>query len=147
MNIEDVDVLTLIPQRPPFVMISKLLSVENHAVCAELLIGKGNILSANGTFTEAGIIEHIAQTCAAGMGYANIHIYNNTIKIGFLSAIRNLNITRLPKVGETLHTQISLLEHVMGMTLIKSEVKINDEIIAEGEIKIFITDIDNEVDT
>jgi len=143
----DIDILTLIPQRSPFVMIDKLLSVNEKSVCAELLITADNIFAKNGEFIEAGIIEHIAQTCAAGMGYVNVCAYQNTVKIGFLSAIRNFSLKRLPKVGETLHTCVSIVELVMGMMLIKSEVKINDEPIAEGEMKIFITDIENEKNT
>ena len=144
MNIADVDILNIIPQRPPFVMISKLLSADNSSASTELCVTADNILVENGEFVEAGIIEHIAQTCAAGMGYINTCVYQNTVKIGFLTAIRNLTIKRLPKVGETLRTQVEITERVMEMALVKSEVKINDEIIAEGEMKIYITDIDNE---
>ena len=147
MNVTDVDILSIIPQRPPFVMISKLPNVDEKSACAELFIAADNIFVQNGFFAEAGIIEHIAQTCAAGMGYINVCTHNNTVKIGFLSAIRNLTFNRLPKVGETLTTCVAIVEFVMGMTLVKSEVKINDETIAEGEMKIFITDIDNENNT
>jgi len=147
MDITDIDILTLLPQRPPFVMVGKLLSVDDKSACTELLISDDNIFVENGTFAEAGIMENMAQTCAAGMGYINICVHNNAVKIGFLSAIKNFNLKRLPKVGETLNTYVSIVESVMEMILIKSEVKINEEMIAEGDMKIFITDIDNEDDT
>jgi len=143
----DVDILTFIPQRPPFVMVGKLLSVDDKSACTKLLISDDNIFAQNGTFAEAGVIENMAQTCAAGMGYINVCTHNNTVKIGFLSAIKNFNLKRLPKAGETLTTCVSIMEQVMDMILIKSEVKINEELIAEGDMKIFITDIDNEDDT
>jgi len=147
MNVTDIDVLSIIPQRPPFVMVSKLLNVDEKSVCAELIITADNIFAQNGIFVEAGIIEHIAQTCAAGMGYVNVCTCQNTVKIGFLSAIRNLTINRLPKVGETLTTCVAIVEFVMGMALIEAKVKINNKTLAEGEMKIFITDIDNENNT
>ena len=143
-NITYIDILSIIPQRPPFVMVGKLLSVDYKSACTEFLITADNIFTKNGRFAEAGIIENMAQTCAAGMGYINVCTHKNTIKTGFLSAIRNLTLTRLPKVGETLNTCVSIVEHIMGMVLIKSNVKINGEIIAEGEMKIFITDVENE---
>jgi len=125
-------------------MIDKLLSVAEKSVCTELLITADNIFTKNGELLEAGVIENMAQTCAAGMGYVNVCTYQNSVKIGFLSAIRNFSIKRLPKVGETLHTCVSIVELVMEMILIKSEVKIDDETIAEGDMKIFVTDIENE---
>ena len=143
----EIDVLTLLPQRPPFVMVDNLLSVDEKSACTELLVTADNIFTENGRFAEVGIIENIAQTCAAGMGYVTICTHKNTVKIGFLSAVRNLTIERLPKVGETLNTYVSIVEHVMEMILIKSEVRINDETIAEGDMKIFVTDIENEKDS
>jgi len=147
MVFEKINMEELLPQRPPFVMVDKLLSVNEKSACTELLITADNIFTKNGEFAEAGIIEHIAQTCAAGMGYINVCTYKDTVKIGFLSAIRDFTLRRLPKVGETLHTCVSIVELVMGMILIKSEVKINDETIAEGDMKIFITDIESENDS
>ncbi|MDR2979453.1 MAG: hypothetical protein LBV02_03285 [Bacteroidales bacterium] len=125
-------------------MVDKLLAVDEESACAQLVVASDNIFVENRLFVEAGIVEHIAQTCAAGMGFVNRNTLNNKVKIGFLSAIRNLAITRLPKVGETLTTHVSMLEHVMEMALIAANVKIGDETIAEGAMKIFITDIENE---
>lgn len=146
MSVADINILSIIPQRPPFVMVNRLLSADDQSVCAELVVADNNIFVKNNMLIEAGVIEHIAQTCAAGMGYVGVYRHKSTVKIGFLSAIRNLTILRLPKVGEILSTRISIVEHVMEMILIKADVKIKDETIAEGEMKIFVTDIDNEKD-
>ena len=142
MNTQDIDILSIIPQRPPFVMIDKLLNVDAQSACSELTVTADNMFVENGTFAQAGIIENMAQTCAAGMGYVNVCTYKNTVKIGFLSAVKNLSFSRLPNVGETLTTCISIAEQVMGMILVNAQVKIQNETIAEGEMKIFITDID-----
>jgi predicted hotdog family 3-hydroxylacyl-ACP dehydratase len=141
------NVLEFLPQRPPFVMVDKLLSVDDKSACTEFVVSADNIFTENGTFSEAGMIENMAQTCAAGMGYVNVCMYENTVKIGFLSAVRNLQILRLPKVGETLNTCVYIVENVMDMILVRSEIKIKDEPIAEGEMKIFITNMDNEKNT
>ena len=141
------NVLEFLPQRPPFVMVDKLLSVDDKSACTEFVVTADNIFAENGTFSEAGMIENMAQTCAAGMGYVNVCMYENTVKIGFLSAVRNLQILRLPKVGETLNTCVYIVENVMDMILVRSEIKIKDEPIAEGEMKIFITNMDNEKNT
>jgi predicted hotdog family 3-hydroxylacyl-ACP dehydratase len=120
-------------------MVGKLLDADERSACTEFVITADNIFVCNGLFIEAGIIENMAQTCAAGMGYLNANTVQDEVRIGFLSAIRNLIIKRLPKVGEILHTSVFIVEHFVGMLLIKTEVKIKEETIAEGEMKIFIT--------
>jgi predicted hotdog family 3-hydroxylacyl-ACP dehydratase len=146
INIADVDVLTLLPQRPPFVMVDKLLSVNDTSARTEFTVRADSVFTHNNNFTEAGVIENIAQTCAAGMGYVHSRAHRCGVRIGFLSAVRNLGFKRLPKTGERLHTCVSFMECVMDMLLLKSVVTINDEVIAEGEMKIFITNIKNEKD-
>jgi predicted hotdog family 3-hydroxylacyl-ACP dehydratase len=105
------------------------------------MIQSTNIFVENGLFTASGVIENIAQTCATRIGYINKYILKKDIQLGFIGAIRNLNIHRMPKVGETIETSILTLEEVFGMTLVSALVKSGDEIIAESEMKIAISEI------
>jgi 3-hydroxymyristoyl/3-hydroxydecanoyl-(acyl carrier protein) dehydratase len=146
MKITDIDILMLIPQRPPFVMIDTLLHVDDNSAIGELTITDNNIFTIDGVFSEAGMIEHIAQICAAGMGHINVCMHNNTPKIGFLSAIKNMEFKRQAKVGEILNTCVTIENFVMNIILVKTEVKINNEIVAKGSMKIFITAIETEND-
>ena len=61
----------LIPQREPIIMVDKLLAYSDIEVKASLTITEENIFTAHNTFTEAGIIEHMAQTIALHSGYKN----------------------------------------------------------------------------
>ncbi|MDR2814115.1 MAG: pseudouridylate synthase, partial [Prevotellaceae bacterium] len=65
MKFEDVSILELLPQRPPFVMVDTLLYCDREVTVTSLLVRDGNIFCDNGRLTEAGVIENIAQTCAA----------------------------------------------------------------------------------
>lgn len=141
MEFEEIDILELLPQRPPFVMIDCLLHCDKEVTRTSLLIKEENIFCEKGLLTESGLIENIAQTCAARMGYINKYLYNNTVKLGFIGAIRNLEIVRLPHVNEILTTQITVVEEVFQMTLVNASVRIDDETIASCEMKISITDI------
>jgi predicted hotdog family 3-hydroxylacyl-ACP dehydratase len=142
MNFEEIDILNLLPQRPPFVMIDTLLYCDIKTTRTSLSVEEENIFCEKGLLTESGLIENIAQTCAARMGYINKYIYNDTVKLGFIGAIRNLKILRLPKIGEQLITQINTMEEVFQMTLVNASVMIGDETIAACEMKISITNIE-----
>jgi predicted hotdog family 3-hydroxylacyl-ACP dehydratase len=135
-----VDILDIIPQKPPFVMVDKLLYCDPQTTKTALTVREENIFFDNGVLAEAGLIENIAQTCAARAGNIGNEKGDNNVKIGFIGMIRNLEIARLPKTGETLITQVNLIEEVFQISLVNATVSIGDEIIASGEMKISMTD-------
>ncbi|MDR3365364.1 MAG: pseudouridylate synthase [Prevotellaceae bacterium] len=143
MNFEEVNILELLPQRPPFVMVDKLLYCDREATVTSLTVRDDNIFCDNGRLTEAGIIENIAQTCAARMGYINKYICNDTVKLGFIGAIRNMEIRRLPQIGELMTTKIIVVEEIFQMTLVRATAIAGDENIASAEMKISITDVES----
>lgn len=87
-----IDVHELLPQKEPFVMISKLVHFDMSNTKTETLISEENIFVDNGLFSASGLIENIAQTCAARIGYVNKYILKKGIQIGFIGSIRNLTI-------------------------------------------------------
>lgn len=139
MEIKDIDILTLIPQRRPFVMIDRLLTFDEIESSTDFVIKEDNIFCKDGLFLETGIMENIAQTCAARIGYININ-NNESVKIGVIGSIKDLIITKLPKVGSTLVTKVKVLSEVFAITLVEAEVYDNDELIAKCEMKISLTD-------
>jgi predicted hotdog family 3-hydroxylacyl-ACP dehydratase len=125
-------------------MIDALLHVDERTTRTSLRVRDDNIFFEDGRLTESGVIENIAQTCAARMGYINKYMYNDTVKLGFIGSIRNMEIVRLPAAGETLVTQITVLEEIFKMTLVSATVCAGDDPIATSEMKISITDIERQ---
>lgn len=140
--IQDIPLKELIPQKPPFVMIDRLMSSDAVFSVTELEVRPDNLFVDNGRMTAAGLVENIAQTCAARIGYINLNS-GETVKIGVIGSISNLNIARTPKVGEHLVTTIKLLEEVFQVTLVEAMVKSDDEVLAQCNMKIALTDIDS----
>lgn len=132
----------LLPQRPPFVMIDRLLSSDAVYSVTELEVRNDNIFVEDERLTASGLIENIAQTCAARIGYINLN-NGSTVKIGVIGSISNLTVTRTPKVGERLTTTIQLLEEVFNVTMVLASIKIGDEEIVSANMKIALTDIDS----
>ena len=102
------------------------------------MISEENIFVDNGYFSTSGLIENIAQTCAARIGYVNKYILKKGIQIGFIGSIRNLTILELPKVGDIISTTVEVIEDVFGMTLASARILLNGNTIVETEIKIAV---------
>ena len=134
--LRSIDVHELLPQPEPFVMISRLTQFDMLRTVTETTITENNIFVDNGCFTASGLIENIAQTCAARIGYVNKYILKKGIQIGFIGAIRNLQIHDLPKVNDTITTTVDVQEEIFGMTLANSTVQLGKNILVTAEMKI-----------
>ena len=133
------EILAYIPQRPPIVMIDKIFEVFDNKVVCQFKVKDDNIFVANGMLREPGIIENIAQTIAAGAGYKYI-IQNAEVKLGYIAAIKNLNIYFLPPVGAILSTSVQIVNKVFNITIIQAEVNVENTKVAECEMRIYIED-------
>ena len=123
-------------------MIDRLLSSDEVYSTTELEVRNDNIFVENERLTASGLIENIAQTCAARIGYINLSS-GQPVKIGVIGSISNLTISRTPKVGEKLTTTIQLLEEVFNVTMVLASIKIGEEEIVNANMKIALTDIDS----
>lgn len=144
MEFDKIDIHELLPQQEPFVMVDRLIHFDMERTMTRTEVTGSNIFVENGVFTPSGIIENIAQTCAARIGYVNKYILKKGIQLGFIGAIRNLNLYRLPIVGETVETTIITVQEIFGMTLITAQVKIGEELIADAEMKISLSQIESQ---
>jgi predicted hotdog family 3-hydroxylacyl-ACP dehydratase len=137
-----IDIHTLLPQQEPFVMIGSLVYFDERLTTTETIIREDHIFTDEGLFSASGLIENIAQTCAARIGFVNKYILKKGIQIGFIGAIRNLEVFRLPKVGEMITTTVNVVEEIFGMTLATAQVTCGEETLVTTEIKIALK-IDN----
>lgn len=131
----------ILPQREPFIMISHLLHYDELVTATRFDIEASNVFCREGRLVASGLIENIAQTCAARIGYINKYILHKDVNIGFIGAVRNLQIHELPPVGSTIETRIEVLSSTFGITLAHGEVRLLDgTLIAEGEMKIALSE-------
>ena len=131
------EVLKLIPQRPPVVMVDALYSVTVDSAETGLDIDPSCIFCRNGKLSEPGIVEHAAQSAAVFADYDS-YVKGIPPRLGFIAELKHLQIALLPDAGKSLRTSLSLLGTAMGMSLMKVEVRCGDDVVAEGQMKIFI---------
>ena len=144
MNFEQINILDLLPQQPPFVMVDKLLHCDHETTTTALTVQEDNIFVEKSELTESGVMENIAQTCAARMGYINKYIHSDKVKLGFIGSIKNLVIAELPKAGDKLKTTVDVVSEVFAITLVNTKVEVGEKLIASCEMKISLTDIDSQ---
>jgi predicted hotdog family 3-hydroxylacyl-ACP dehydratase len=132
------NILQLIPQKPPFVMVDKMLFYDENSTRTAFMVNEGNVLVINGELTEAGLMENIAQTAAAGAGYKAI-MENKPVTVGYIGAVKNLEIFDLPKINTELITEIKVENRVFDITQISGTVRCNTMVMAQCEMNIFIS--------
>lgn len=131
------ELYSLIPQRPPIVMVDSFYGVDGDYSYSGLEIKESNLFCTDGFFDECGITEHIAQSGAARVGY----IYSTRkepIPVGFIGSVDKMTYHTLPRTGDYLRTVLKVEQEIFDITLISAQVYAGEEIIAEGLLKIFL---------
>lgn len=135
---EAYNILDLLPQQPPFVFIDRLADCTAETTVTHLTVREDHPFVTSGRLQAPGLLENIAQTCAARIGYLN-KCNCQEIKIGVIGAVRNLKLLRLPRVGEVLTTRIEITSEVMALTLVEASIYDEEEkLIATCEMKIAV---------
>jgi predicted hotdog family 3-hydroxylacyl-ACP dehydratase len=137
-ELAEVKVTELLPQRPPFIMIDKLIEYDENENTTSTLyhIVSDNPFVKEGVFQPAGIVENMAQTCAARIGYYDV-LRNLPVSVGLIGGVKNLNVYQLPKAGDDITTQIVVKEDMLGVIL--AYAKVLDHmmnLLADCELKI-----------
>lgn len=130
----------LLPQQSPFIMIDCLTKFDKKITETNFEVRNDNIFVENGKLNACALVENIAQTCAARLGYVNKYILKKDVQIGFIGAIKNLSVVETPSVGDILTTRIEVLQDIMGVTLVDAQIVCNNKVIVKAQMKIAIAE-------
>ena len=131
------NILLLIPQQPPFVMVGKLLSMDGNRTRSSFRVPEENVFVKNNLFQEAGLLENMAQTAALGIGYV-AKKENKSVTVGYIGAVTDLEIFNLPKVDDELITETAIENTILNVTVISGKIWHNEELVAQCEMKVFM---------
>lgn len=131
------DIQNYIPQRPPMLMIDKIISCNEQEVLTEFVVKVGTIFVENGYLQEAGIIENMAQSAAAMTGVLAKQ-QGQEVKRGFIGAVKKLKIEKLPKSSANLSTSVKVIAQVMNANVIEAKVTESGGVIASCQMNIFL---------
>ena len=127
-------------------MVDRVTTFNDVDAITELTVREDNIFVDGGQLSAAGIIENMAQSCAARMGCLNM-MRSEAVRIGFIGDIRDCNIMRQPQQGEVVTTTVHIVEEVFHLTLADVCSMVGDEPVASARVKIALMGIastDNE---
>lgn len=119
-------------------MVSSLIACDENGAETHFAVASDNIFVKNEYLTEPALVENIAQSAAARIGYI-CHQQNKPLPVGFIGAVQNLKIYLLPKIGDMLRTTISIKNQIFNATIIEGNISLNGQRIANCEMKIFIS--------
>jgi predicted hotdog family 3-hydroxylacyl-ACP dehydratase len=133
---EQHNILSLIPQRPPFVMIDQLVMIDEKGAASAFKISEKNPFLSDGFLAEAALIENIAQTAAARIGYISLN-EDKPAPIGYLAAVQNFEVFELPQLHDEIKTEIFIENVIFNVVIIKGKIICNKKNIASCSMKIF----------
>lgn len=119
------------------VMIDRLLHAEGPVTVTSFLVRSDNVFVDNGFLTEAGLMENMAQTAAAGVGNRP-GVKEGEAPIGFIGGIRGLVIHAFPAAGDEINTEVRVEHTVFDASVIRATVALSGTVIAQCEMKIFL---------
>lgn len=130
------DITSLIPQRPPILMVDRF-SYEDDSLChSELTLKEDNMFLHNGSMVPEGLLEHIAQTAAAHIGYRR-KMAGEEVNLGFIGDIKRCTMgKRMPTVGQTLMTTMRVVSQVGNITMVSAESTSDGETLIECRMKL-----------
>jgi len=131
------NILQLIPQREPMVMVDSFFGVDDKDSFSSLTVTEDNIFCKNGKLTEEGVIEHFAQSAATRIGYLFVQ-KNEVVPIGFIGAVSKFSLHKFPQIGEEIKTVVTIVQEVGNITLARVQSWIDDMPVADGELKIYL---------
>lgn len=137
------NMLELIPQRYPMVMVDCLVSCGEKQVVSQLTIRQDNLFLNKIGFTSAGMMEAMAQTAAARTGYLIKNQPGGTNKkapIGVIGSIKNFVLYFQPLLGSVIETTVSIEHEVLQATVVKGKVEVDGKLAAESDLQIFLTE-------
>lgn len=126
---------TYIPHRPPVACLDVVLFVDQSRALTQRTV-RGETDS-DEPLWELWVIEGLAQTAAVLNGNNQLASGRPAVK-GMLVGIRNLQIHRRPKLGETIQFEVELVKRITPLTLIDGRARVDDEEIAVGQMKFYV---------
>ena len=130
----------LIPQRPPIVMVDEFLGIEDGTRSrTRFTVPTDNIFVTDGVLDECGVIEHVAQSAAARVGYICLEA-GRDVALGYIGSVNDFHLFFRPKTGDELVTEMEVIQEVFNITLIQAHCRVDGVCAASCRMKIFLDD-------
>ena len=130
--------LELIPQRPPMVLVDRFEGIDAEGVSTTgYTVVPAGLFVAGGRMSECGIIEHMAQSAAARIGWC-CRAEGRPVPMGFIGAVSRLELHDLPRTGAHLRTRLRIVQEIGPLSRAEVRTEADGRPLAEGNLKIYL---------
>lgn len=130
--------LELIPQRPPMVLVDRFEGIDAEGVSTTgYTVEPAGLFVAGGRMSECGIIEHMAQSAAARIGWC-CRAEGRPVPVGFIGAVSRLELHDLPRTGAHLRTRLRIVQEIGPLSLAEVRTEADGRPLTEGNLKIYL---------
>lgn len=149
INGKNIDISKFLPHRSPMLMVSHVLEIDETSVVTAFQIPDDCLFLSSHSLSEAGLIENAAQTCSGVVGQSYFDKDDSEGEsnklVGYISAIKKIEIFRLPKVSEIIETHAKLVSRLdtgsVTVCSIESETFIGKELIVSCTLNFLIHEV------
>jgi len=132
----------LIPHQKPMCLVDRLVEHNAQGGTVSAFVSSCNVLvDDNGRLDPLAVTELIAQASAVVKGYED-RLSDQPVKRGFLVGIREMVFRSDVFVGDHLEIRIQTVGAISGFTVVHGQVVRDQEIVADGELKLWVQDED-----
>jgi hypothetical protein len=131
------DILELLPQREPFLMVDVLYGSTVAECRTGFNICPGNIFCDGTIFSAEGVIEHMAQSCSVLLGY-NAVGNSSPVPVGYIGEIKQFRLYLHPRCGQSLSTSVSMDKELGGIRLMSARTRVKNCLIGECRMKLSV---------
>lgn len=130
-------------------MVSFVIAIDDISVTTQFNISEDCIFLKNGILSETGLIENTAQAASGVVGQSffekeDLEGKGNKL-VGYISAIKRIEIFSLPKVNESIVTKANLISRfdTGGVTLcgIEAETFLGEKLIVSSSMNFLIHEV------
>jgi predicted hotdog family 3-hydroxylacyl-ACP dehydratase len=131
---------TLIPHRKPMCLVDHLVEFKDQAGTVEARVLSGQILvDDDGRLETLAVAEMIAQAYAAVKGYDD-RLAGRPVRQGFWVGIRKIQFHQAVFAGDHLRIHVNTVGSIAGFAVVEGVVTRESDIIAEGQIKLWVNE-------
>lgn len=131
------EIIRYIPHRTPFILVDALYYCDSRRIVSSFEVKPDHLLVYQGYLQEAGIIENIAQTIALKSGY-EADGGTGQPPIGFIAAIKDVQILRLVPIGKTIITRAEVMVDLDSILVVKGISCYEQFPVASCEMRLFL---------
>lgn len=149
MDVSSLDISNFLPHREPMLMVTSVLEISDDSVSTQFHITEDCVFLKGGKLSETGLIENAAQAASGVVGQSffdkdDLEGTGNKL-VGYISAIKKVEIFQLPKVGQTIITKAKLLSRFdtgeMTMCSLEAETFLEEKLIVSSTMNFLIHEV------